>query len=324
MVLVSIKNLFFPPKPLFGTRRYSAVDLESPSTVPASASRYSSDHGHSSESTYFLDKIETGVDPLASNSSVHAPSSSRSSIDPRVISDATIGLSDGLTVPFALTAGLSALGSSRIVIFGGLAELIAGAISMGLGGWLAARGEAEAYTSTLHSTQLLVRRSPSTAISLAHDILQPYISPDNANEPCDLKITSDEALLTAFIMRFHHNLPEPSSTRGAWISGGTIATGYFIGGFIPLLPYFFIGEVGKAFWWSVGLMLFALLAFGWGKTWITISAAWNGSMNVEEGVRQKNMIWKCMGGGMQMVVLGGIAAAAATGLVKAFDNAGAG
>ena len=142
MVLVSIKNLFFPSKPLFSTRRYSAVDLESPSTVPASASRYSSDHGHSSESTHFLDKIETGVVPLTSNSSVHAPSSSRGSIDPRVISDAIIGLSDGLTVPFALTAGLSALGSSRIVIFGGLAELIAGAISMGLGGWLAARGEA--------------------------------------------------------------------------------------------------------------------------------------------------------------------------------------
>ena len=142
MVLVSIKNLFFPSKPLFDTRRYSAVDLESPSTVPVSASRYSSDHGHSPESTHFLDKIETDVVPLASNLSVHAPSSSRSSIDPRVISDATIGLSDGLTVPFALTAGLSALGSSRIVIFGGLAELIAGAISMGLGGWLAARGEA--------------------------------------------------------------------------------------------------------------------------------------------------------------------------------------
>jgi len=135
MVLVSIKNLFFPSKPLFGTRRYSPVDLKSPSA------RYSSDYRHSSESAYFLDKIETGVVPLASNL-VHAPSSSWSSIDPRVISDATIGLSDGLTVPFALTAGLSALGSSRIVIFGGLAELIAGAISMGLGGWLAARGEA--------------------------------------------------------------------------------------------------------------------------------------------------------------------------------------
>ncbi|OCL03352.1 DUF125-domain-containing protein [Glonium stellatum] len=323
MVLVSIKNLFFPSKPLFGVRRYSAVDLESLSSSSASASRYSNDDGHSPETIYFLDKIETGVPPLAPDSPVYAASSSRGSIDPRVISDATIGLSDGLTVPFALTAGLSALGSSRIVIFGGLAELIAGAISMGLGGWLAARGEAEAYASTLHSTQHLVRRSPSTAISLARDILQPYISLDVPSESSGLKITSDEALLTAFLIRFYHNLPEPSSTRGAWISAGTIAAGYFIGGFIPLLPYFFIGKVGRAFWWSVGLMLFALFAFGWGKTWITISATWHESFHVEGNIGQKDAIWKCIGGGTQMVILGGIAAVAATGLVKAFDNAGA-
>lgn len=63
-------------------------------------------------------------------------------LDPRILSDATIGLSDGLTVPFALTAGLSALGDTRVVIYGGLAELIAGAISMGLGGYLGARAEA--------------------------------------------------------------------------------------------------------------------------------------------------------------------------------------
>lgn len=68
--------------------------------------------------------------------------SRRCKIDPRLISDATIGLSDGLTVPFALTAGLSALGTTRTVIFGGLAELIAGAISMGLGGYLGAKSEA--------------------------------------------------------------------------------------------------------------------------------------------------------------------------------------
>jgi vacuolar iron transporter family protein len=65
----------------------------------------------------------------------------RFKIDPRMVSDAIIGLSDGLTVPFALTAGLSALGSTKIVVYGGLAELIAGAISMGLGGYLGAKSE---------------------------------------------------------------------------------------------------------------------------------------------------------------------------------------
>jgi hypothetical protein len=65
----------------------------------------------------------------------------RFKVDPRMVSDAIIGLSDGLTVPFALTAGLSALGSTKIVVYGGLAELIAGAISMGLGGYLGAKSE---------------------------------------------------------------------------------------------------------------------------------------------------------------------------------------
>src|SRR5208282_492692 len=65
----------------------------------------------------------------------------RLKIDPRMVSDAIIGLSDGLTVPFALTSGLSALGSTKIVVYGGLAELIAGAISMGLGGYLGAKSE---------------------------------------------------------------------------------------------------------------------------------------------------------------------------------------
>lgn len=69
------------------------------------------------------------------------PSLHRFAIDPRTIADATIGLSDGLTVPFALTAGLSALGDTKVVIFGGLAEICAGAISMGIGGYLAAKGE---------------------------------------------------------------------------------------------------------------------------------------------------------------------------------------
>jgi VIT1/CCC1 family predicted Fe2+/Mn2+ transporter len=94
---------------------------------------------------------EKAID-LESNSSlsVHSDStldvtsptqSCKSKIDPRIISDAIIGLADGLTVPFALTAGLSAIGDTRVVIFGGFAELIAGAISMGLGGYLGAKSE---------------------------------------------------------------------------------------------------------------------------------------------------------------------------------------
>lgn len=74
-------------------------------------------------------------------------------VNPRIISDATIGLSDGLTVPFALTAGLSALGTTELVIYAGFAELIAGAISMGLGGYLGSKSEADAYWSALEETK---------------------------------------------------------------------------------------------------------------------------------------------------------------------------
>ncbi len=86
--------------------------------------------------------LESQTDGLAKHDEEPSSGSSRFRINPRIISDATIGLSDGLTVPFALTAGLSALGDTRVVIFGGLAELIAGAISMGLGGYLGAKSEA--------------------------------------------------------------------------------------------------------------------------------------------------------------------------------------
>jgi len=85
--------------------------------------------------------IESDADTLLEDDRADKPEKRRPGVDARVVSDAIIGLSDGLTVPFALTAGLSALGDTRVVIFGGTAELIAGAISMGLGGYLGAKSE---------------------------------------------------------------------------------------------------------------------------------------------------------------------------------------
>ena len=87
--------------------------------------------------------------PMTQDSKIGNPAKFK--VDARVISDAIIGLSDGLTVPFALTAGLSAIGNTRVVIFGGMAELIAGAISMGLGGYLGAKSEQCASQSAFWS-----------------------------------------------------------------------------------------------------------------------------------------------------------------------------
>jgi vacuolar iron transporter family protein len=115
--------------------------------------------------------------------------------------------------------------------------------------------------------------------------------------------------LLRFLMHFQHNLPEQDNSR-AFACALTIAGGYFLGGFLPLLPYFFVGqdEVMLALWWSIGVMGFSLFTFGYVKT--CFMSGWSGSSN----------IWRGMKGGLQMVLVGGIAAGSAMGLVKVFDS----
>lgn len=108
-------------------------------------------------------------------------------------------------------------------------------------------------------------------------------------------------------MKFHHCALEPPTNR-AFTSALTIALGYFIGGFIPLLPYFFAADVLSGLYVSVAVMALALFAFGYGKTCVV--AGWTGSRRV----------WQAVCGGLQMVVVGGVAAGAAMGLVMAFNT----
>lgn len=154
MVLVFLKNFLFSPKdsrgqrtplspstpPITGYGSFQPAQHKS-SVSPASGSvtpqivesHVGIEHGLFAEPGSSTEPFATDIESLN-----HASSTCFS---PRMISDAIIGLSDGLTVPFALTAGLSTFQDTRVVVYGGLAELIAGSISMGLGGWLAARGE---------------------------------------------------------------------------------------------------------------------------------------------------------------------------------------
>ncbi|KAK4959583.1 Protein ccc1 [Elasticomyces elasticus] len=226
-------------------------------------------------------------------------------VDPRLVSDATIGLSDGLTVPFALSAGLSAFGDSSIVIYGGLAELIAGAISMGLGGYLGARSEVEAYEASLHSTRQLVEYDIAGASSLIHATFEGYELPHELLRTMTARLSRSPNDMVDFLMRFHHQLPEATSdcTR-PYYSALTIAGGYFFGGLIPLIPYFLVPSTGKALYWSMAIMAMALFAFGWIKTLIVGDQA----------------VQSCLKGAVQMVLLGGIAAGAAMGCVKAIGS----
>lgn len=156
MPLVLLKNFLFPrgseTQPLLPTT-YLATDqaiAKPPLDISLPPSNYCS-----RKDCPKYPRRDSECSEASSTTATDTPSSSSSRnskhwFDARTISDAIIGLSDGLTVPFALTAGLSAFNDTRVVIFGGCAELIAGSISMGLGGWLAGRGEAYVPPPLLH------------------------------------------------------------------------------------------------------------------------------------------------------------------------------
>ncbi|TVY65706.1 Protein CCC1, partial [Lachnellula suecica] len=258
MSLVGLKNLFFAPtrtpiprKPQKHTTLSSSYD---------STSDWSNEPLLPSSST-------TSVSDVESQSSKTRKANAKKGfrIDARVISDATIGLSDGLTVPFALTAGLSALGNTKVVIYGGFAELIAGAISMGLGGYLGAKSEAASYLAQKAETEALIATNPQAVMADIVEVFEPYDLPKETLTNLTRHLGSSPHLVE-FVMQFQHCESEPASSR-AFTSALTIALAYFFGGLLPLVPYFFVGpeEVFEGLYISIGVMVLALFAFGYVK-----------------------------------------------------------
>ena len=218
-----------------------------------------------------------------------------------MISDATIGLSEGLTVPFALTAGLSAFGNSSVVIYGGIAELLAGSISMGLGGYLGAKSEAESCQVSQTKLIQTIRKNPAVVYQRIQDAsLDLELPPDVIDALHEHVQTSEERTLR-FLSKFDDSLGDASfESRGAYLSAATIAAGYFVGGFIPLVPYFFLHQIHRALLVSVAIMAVALFLFGFFKTRLVGQVSFK----------------KCVASGLQMTILGGCAAAVAVGCVK--------
>ncbi|EAS31553.3 calcium transporter [Coccidioides immitis RS] len=267
-----------------------------------------SDEGESSlqngQSRRLLDLEAQTYDTFDDNAS---NASTRSRINPRIISDAILGLSDGLTVPFALSAGLSALGNTKVVVLGGLAELAAGAISMGLGGYVGAKSEMESYQATRRETEELIDAAPEETATRVRQVFAEFGVPDSVVEDISNKLHDSPNLLMGFLLKFHHGEAEPNCNQ-AWISAITLALGYFVGGFIPLIPYFYIDKVLVALYWSIGVMGVTLLVFGYIKTCIV--RGWYGRDNIIAGIK----------GGLQMILVGGLAAGAAIALVRAIDQ----
>ena len=183
----------------------------------------------------------------------------------RSVRDVVIGMSDGLTVPFALAAGLTgAIASSRIIITAGLAEIAAGSIAMGLGGYLAARSDAEHYASELERERLEVVEKPEVEKREVLDVFTDFgLTRDEAEPVVEALSRRPEAWID-FMMRFELGLEKPEPHR-ALQSALTIAGAYIAGGLIPLVPYMLNAHVKSALRFSALVTLGALLIFGFVK-----------------------------------------------------------
>jgi len=185
------------------------------------------------------------------------------------VRDVVIGLSDGLTVPFALAAGLSgAISSAHIIVLAGLAEIAAGSIAMGLGGYLAARGDAEHYASELAREQEEVITRPEDEAEEIYQIFDHYAVPREAAAPVLAALQQNNPAYVDFMMRFELGLEKPASTRASR-SALTIAFSYIAGGLVPLLPYMFVSpstslipDTATALKFSILITLLALALFG--------------------------------------------------------------
>jgi VIT1/CCC1 family predicted Fe2+/Mn2+ transporter len=178
------------------------------------------------------------------------------------VRDIVIGLSDGLTVPFALAAGLSgAVASSHIVVLAGLAEIVAGSIAMGLGGYLAARGDAEHYVSERQREEREIVESTHDEEEEIYKIFEQYAVDRSSAAPVLSALKQNPAAWVNFMMRFELGLEEPAPNR-AHRSALTIAASYVAGGFIPLLPYMLVSDNLAALKLSAVITLLALAIFG--------------------------------------------------------------
>jgi len=218
-----------------------------------------------------------------------------------VLKDIVIGMSDGLTVPFALAAGLSgAVNSSNIVVIAGIAEIAAGSIAMGLGGYLAGKTEQDHYTSELKREYDEVEQLPEKETEEVMDFFESIGLSEQMQVQATNEIIKDKDKWVQFMMKYELGLEEPNPKRAAR-SARNIGLSYIAGGIIPLSPYIFISDSVEALKFSVVATLICLFVFGYFKSKVT-------------GVHPLNGALKVMG-------IGAAAAAAAFLLAKLFQQA---
>ncbi len=212
------------------------------------------------------------------------------------VRDVVIGMSDGLTVPFALAAGLTgAISQSHLIVTAGFAEIAAGSIAMGLGGYLAARGDAEHYAHEQIREEAEIIRIPAAEAQEVTDIFQTY---GLSAEECATVVQSLRQRpkdWVSFMMRFELGLERPEPSR-AWKSALTIAIAYIVGGIIPLSAYLLLSDTHGALRLSVAVTLTALAIFG--------------------GIKGRFTGVPILRSALQTTIIGGLAAAAAFGIAR--------
>ncbi|HEX4141942.1 MAG TPA: VIT1/CCC1 transporter family protein [Pirellulales bacterium] len=216
------------------------------------------------------------------------------------VRDIVIGMADGLTVPFALAAGLSgAVDSNGLIITAGLAEVAAGAIAMGLGGYLAARTDVDHYVSERAIEEREIDEIPEREAEEVASVFRAFGLDDPNVQQVVRVIRSDRTRWVDFMMKFELGL-DPPDPRRARTSALTIAGSYIVGGLIPLSPYFFCRSVSTGLVASVAVTVVALGVFGYIKGRFT-------------GNTPLRSAW-------QTVAVGGLAAGAAFALARAIGG----
>ena len=186
-----------------------------------------------------------------------------------LVRDIIIGMSDGLTVPFALTAGLSGvLNTNHLIIVSGLSEIAAGCISMGLGGYLAGESEVEHYDSELQKEFREIESAPDAELKEVEDILADLGVEASLGSQVALQISKDKGRWADFMMKLELKIERPSENRAAK-SAMTIAASYLVGGFIPLFPYILLKDSKDGFYASCTVTILALIFFGYFKSKVT-------------------------------------------------------
>jgi VIT1/CCC1 family predicted Fe2+/Mn2+ transporter len=212
------------------------------------------------------------------------------------VRDIVIGMSDGLTVPFALAAGLTgAVSASSLVVIAGLAEIAAGSIAMGLGGYLAARSDEEHYASERRREESEIVEKTDIEILETTEILEAYGLTPEQSKPVVAALSKKPKAWVDFMMRFELGLEEPDPRR-ALTSALTIAGAYIVGGVIPLASYIFIPTASTALVISVVVTLIALGIFGY------IKGKFTGAKPLRSAI--------------QTVLIGGVAAAVAFAIAR--------